>query len=98
MYRIDDYIYLDASGNRNCNVSKDISMDDITLLTESEECTFDSEISHHVYESECSYYSTATLMYEFYIDIYWKDYEIEEDMTMYLPVNIIDKTEINSLW
>lgn len=31
MYRIDDYIYLDATGNKNCNVSKDIEMDDITL-------------------------------------------------------------------
>lgn len=42
LYQIDDEVYLDVSGNRNCNSELSTSMGDLTLITESEECDFDS--------------------------------------------------------
>lgn len=38
------------------------------------------------------------MKYEFSVDFTWDTYELEEDFTMYLPVEVLDKSEITSYW
>lgn len=91
-------MYLDVSGNRNCNADLSLTMSDLTLITESEECDFESQVSSYLFKGSCFYYKNSVLKYEFSVDFTWNSYEIEEDFTMYLPVEVLDKSESSSYW
>ena len=91
-------MYLDVSGNRNCNADLSLTMSDLTLITESEECDFESQVSSYLYKGSCFYYKNSVLKYEFSVNFTWDSYEIEEDFTMYLPVDVLDKSESSSYW
>lgn len=73
-------------------------MSDLTLITESEECDFESQVSSYLYKGSCFYYKNSVLKYEFSVNFTWDSYEIEEDFTMYLPVEVLDKSESSSYW